>query len=180
MLLSVLFLTLPLLHISRYHGCRPSQSDFSRWGLTLFFPDRRSYHQTLRVLKAALLFSPAHVQAALCASAGFAAGCLTIVSKTLLQGHAGLLRGFTHFSENDRESFGGPHPAGAANGSDNHSGQELEEDAYDPGKREPLYCNADRSSLWELCMLVHHYHPTVCKFASDLLVEETAIKHSGR
>src|SRR5438045_1081143 len=34
-------------------------------------------------------------------------------------------------------------------------------DEYDAKKRDPLYANAESSSLWELSPLLQHYHPTV-------------------
>lgn len=40
---------------------------------------------------------------------------------------------------------------------------------YDPTKREPLYAGAERVGLWELRELASHYHPTVAKFAQEIL-----------
>ncbi|KAI9359205.1 CBF/Mak21 family-domain-containing protein [Zopfochytrium polystomum] len=40
---------------------------------------------------------------------------------------------------------------------------------YDPRKREPLFCKAEESCLWELVALSRHYHPTVSLFARTLL-----------
>jgi ribosome biogenesis protein MAK21 len=40
---------------------------------------------------------------------------------------------------------------------------------YDPRKRDPLYANADSSSLWEISPLLQHYHPTVQLYAENLL-----------
>lgn len=40
---------------------------------------------------------------------------------------------------------------------------------YDPRKRDPLYANAETSSLLELSPLLHHYHPTVQLYAQNLL-----------
>ncbi|MDP2439227.1 MAG: hypothetical protein Q8P67_26050, partial [archaeon] len=40
---------------------------------------------------------------------------------------------------------------------------------YDPFKSDPQWCQADTSFLWELSLLVNHYHPSVVKFASRLL-----------
>ena len=39
---------------------------------------------------------------------------------------------------------------------------------YDCRKRDPLYANADDSPLWELSVLVAHYHPTVQLYAQNL------------
>ncbi|KAK8961620.1 hypothetical protein KSP40_PGU009186 [Platanthera guangdongensis] len=40
---------------------------------------------------------------------------------------------------------------------------------YDPRLREPVYCNADRTGLWELTMLASHVHPSVSTMAGTLL-----------
>jgi len=40
---------------------------------------------------------------------------------------------------------------------------------YDPRKRDPLYANAEFSSLWELSPLLLHYHPTVQLYALNLI-----------
>ena len=39
-----------------------------------------------------------------------------------------------------------------------------QEGEYDPKKRDPIYCNADQSSVWELVMSQNHYHPSVRTF----------------
>ena len=43
---------------------------------------------------------------------------------------------------------------------------------YDPTKREPLFCGASRSGLWELSPLAAHAHPSVAAFARSLLAGE--------
>ncbi|KAJ3070699.1 hypothetical protein HDU99_002618, partial [Rhizoclosmatium hyalinum] len=40
---------------------------------------------------------------------------------------------------------------------------------YDGRKRNPLYCNADLSCLWELTAFSTHFHPTVSLYAQTLL-----------
>lgn len=40
---------------------------------------------------------------------------------------------------------------------------------YSPRHREPLYCNADRASWWELRVLASHVHPSVATMAKTLL-----------
>nr|XP_027122721.1 CCAAT/enhancer-binding protein zeta-like [Coffea arabica] len=40
---------------------------------------------------------------------------------------------------------------------------------YSPRHREPLYCNADRASWWELRVLASHVHPSVATMANTLL-----------
>ncbi len=49
---------------------------------------------------------------------------------------------------------------------------------YDACHRNPAYCGAEHSALWELSVLVGHAHPTVALFAGNLL-EGVAIKYSG-
>ncbi|EFN54473.1 hypothetical protein CHLNCDRAFT_52919 [Chlorella variabilis] len=51
-------------------------------------------------------------------------------------------------------------------------------DAYDMNKREPLYCNADRSCLWELTSLAAHVHPSVAAMARTLLAGQSVV-YSG-
>ncbi|XP_069671581.1 nucleolar complex protein 3 [Periplaneta americana] len=41
---------------------------------------------------------------------------------------------------------------------------------YFPELEDPEYCNASNSALWELVALQHHYHPTVSKFARNILL----------
>lgn len=41
---------------------------------------------------------------------------------------------------------------------------------YFPELDDPEYCNASSSALWELVLLERHYHPTVCKFAKNILL----------
>jgi ribosome biogenesis protein MAK21 len=43
---------------------------------------------------------------------------------------------------------------------------------YDPRKRDPEHCNADRSCLWELVPTIAHYHPSVSLFTSRLLFNQ--------
>nr|XP_015210566.1 PREDICTED: CCAAT/enhancer-binding protein zeta [Lepisosteus oculatus] len=45
--------------------------------------------------------------------------------------------------------------------------------AYDPLHRNPLYCGADGSTLWELARLSSHFHPSVALFASTILQGES-------
>ncbi|KAI4387338.1 hypothetical protein MLD38_005178 [Melastoma candidum] len=40
---------------------------------------------------------------------------------------------------------------------------------YNPRHREPLYCNANRASWWELTVLASHVHPSVATMAKTLL-----------
>ncbi|KAG7170064.1 CCAAT/enhancer-binding protein zeta-like [Homarus americanus] len=49
---------------------------------------------------------------------------------------------------------------------------------YDPYHRNPLYCGAEYSPVWELGYLKAHYHPSVSLFASKLINGE-AIEYSG-
>ncbi|XP_035986300.1 CCAAT/enhancer-binding protein zeta isoform X2 [Fundulus heteroclitus] len=49
---------------------------------------------------------------------------------------------------------------------------------YDPLHRNPLFCGADRSTLWELHRLALHFHPSVSLFAKTILQGES-IQYSG-
>ena len=40
---------------------------------------------------------------------------------------------------------------------------------YDGRKRDPLYANSEKSSLWELSVLANHFHPTVSLYARTIL-----------
>ncbi|TPX71380.1 hypothetical protein SpCBS45565_g01118 [Spizellomyces sp. 'palustris'] len=40
---------------------------------------------------------------------------------------------------------------------------------YDGRKRDPLYCNAEKTCLWELTVFSTHFHPTVSLYAKTLL-----------
>ena len=40
--------------------------------------------------------------------------------------------------------------------------------------REPVYCGADHSCLWELCSALHHYHPVVHSVGTSLLSTQAA------
>jgi ribosome biogenesis protein MAK21 len=45
---------------------------------------------------------------------------------------------------------------------------------YDPLKRDPRYAGAEASCLWELAPLALHFHPSVRKFADDVLASPGA------
>ncbi|KAM6906626.1 CCAAT/enhancer-binding protein zeta [Lycodopsis pacificus] len=50
--------------------------------------------------------------------------------------------------------------------------------SYDPLHRNPLFCGADHTTLWELQRLSVHFHPSVSLFAKTLL-EGGSIQYSG-
>eukprot|EP00079_Xenopus_tropicalis_P025088 XP_012818209.1 PREDICTED: CCAAT/enhancer-binding protein zeta isoform X1 [Xenopus tropicalis] len=49
---------------------------------------------------------------------------------------------------------------------------------YDPFNRNPLFCGADNTSLWELKKLSEHFHPSVALFAKNIL-EGNPIQYTG-
>ncbi|KAL6095491.1 cebpz [Pungitius sinensis] len=49
---------------------------------------------------------------------------------------------------------------------------------YDPLHRNPLYCGADHTTLWELQRLSVHFHPSVSLFAKTILQGES-VQYSG-
>ncbi|XDV41644.1 hypothetical protein PO909_010465 [Leuciscus waleckii] len=48
----------------------------------------------------------------------------------------------------------------------------VKKEIYDPMNRNPLYCGADHTALWELQKLSLHFHPSVALFAKTLLQGE--------
>ena len=40
---------------------------------------------------------------------------------------------------------------------------------YDINKRDPQFCHADETCLWEIQAFVNHFHPTVRKFAESIV-----------
>ncbi|XP_007943261.1 CCAAT/enhancer-binding protein zeta [Orycteropus afer afer] len=49
---------------------------------------------------------------------------------------------------------------------------------YDPFSRNPLFCGAEHTSLWELKKLSEHFHPSVALFAKTIL-QGNYIQYSG-
>ncbi|KAF7652757.1 hypothetical protein LDENG_00092750 [Lucifuga dentata] len=49
---------------------------------------------------------------------------------------------------------------------------------YDPQHRNPLFCGADRTALWELRRLAQHFHPSVSLFAKTIL-QGGFVEYSG-
>ncbi|KAH0509851.1 CCAAT/enhancer-binding protein zeta [Microtus ochrogaster] len=60
---------------------------------------------------------------------------------------------------------------------DNLKGSKLLK-TYDPFSRNPLFCGAENTSLWELRKLSEHFHPSVALFAKTIL-EGNFIQYSG-
>ncbi|PKA46945.1 hypothetical protein AXF42_Ash020930 [Apostasia shenzhenica] len=48
---------------------------------------------------------------------------------------------------------------------------------YNPRHREPVFCNADRTSWWELTILASHVHPSVSTMARTLLSGVNIVYH---
>ncbi|PKU66643.1 CCAAT/enhancer-binding protein zeta isoform X1 [Dendrobium catenatum] len=57
----------------------------------------------------------------------------------------------------------------AEEGAQSHHKESSLPGGYDPRHREPVYCNADRTGLWELTILASHVHPSVAAMARTLL-----------
>ena len=77
----------------------------------------------------------------------------------------------------------GTRPTAAASAtSDQPSNQETRNKfalgSYDPLARNPMYCGAESTLLWELSQLSRHYHPSVALFAQNL-IDGIQIKYSG-
>src|SRR5699024_3330642 len=50
-----------------------------------------------------------------------------------------------------------------------------EEEKYDGRKRDPAFAHADKTQLWELVPLLHHYHPTVEHYSTGYLDKDTSM-----
>ncbi|XP_068087919.1 CCAAT/enhancer-binding protein zeta [Hyperolius riggenbachi] len=50
--------------------------------------------------------------------------------------------------------------------------------SYDPLSRNPQFCGADNTSLWEIKKLSEHFHPTVALFAKTIL-EGDSVQYTG-
>ncbi|XP_052602278.1 CCAAT/enhancer-binding protein zeta [Peromyscus californicus insignis] len=61
---------------------------------------------------------------------------------------------------------------------DNLKGGKQLKKTYDPFSRNPLFCGAENTSLWELRKLSEHFHPSVALFAKTIL-EGNFIQYSG-
>ncbi len=48
----------------------------------------------------------------------------------------------------------------------------MQQEPYDPLKREPKYAMAEGEPMWELVTLARHCHPTISLWATDLLKGE--------
>ena len=99
--------------------------------------------------KRVLAFLKRLLQVALSAPANFACGCLIIVSEILK-----LSPGYWNAVNDSEETF---------------EDEMATKEAYLPEKRDPLYCNAEKSCLWELAALSKHYHPSVAAMTKTLL-----------
>ncbi|XP_004711167.1 CCAAT/enhancer-binding protein zeta [Echinops telfairi] len=60
-----------------------------------------------------------------------------------------------------------PKPASWVHFDNFKGGKQL--NTYDPFSRNPLFCGAEHSSLWELKKLSEHFHPSVALFAKTIL-----------
>ncbi|XP_075391429.1 CCAAT/enhancer-binding protein zeta isoform X2 [Tenrec ecaudatus] len=69
-------------------------------------------------------------------------------------------------SESDVETKT-PKPASWVHFDNLKGGKQL--NTYDPFSRNPLFCGAEHSSLWELKKLSEHFHPSVALFAKTIL-----------
>ncbi|XP_056422944.1 CCAAT/enhancer-binding protein zeta [Hyla sarda] len=49
---------------------------------------------------------------------------------------------------------------------------------YDPMNRNPLFCGADNTSVWEIKKLSEHFHPSVALFAKTIL-EGNSVQYTG-
>uniref|UniRef100_A0A673B4P5 CCAAT/enhancer-binding protein zeta n=1 Tax=Sphaeramia orbicularis TaxID=375764 RepID=A0A673B4P5_9TELE len=59
-----------------------------------------------------------------------------------------------------------------------HQNLEGDVQSYDPLHRNPMFCGADHTTLWELQRLALHFHPSVSLFAKTIL-QGGSIQYSG-
>ncbi|KAI9011722.1 CBF/Mak21 family-domain-containing protein [Hyaloraphidium curvatum] len=71
--------------------------------------------------------------------------------------------------DSDDDPEGSPASPGEDKPRAAHPERKAEDARYDPFKREPLHCHADRTCFWELNALADHFHPTVRLYARMLL-----------
>ncbi|XP_023411050.1 CCAAT/enhancer-binding protein zeta [Loxodonta africana] len=69
-----------------------------------------------------------------------------------------------------------PEPASWVHFNNLKGGKQL--NTYDPFSRNPLFCGAEHTSLWELKKLSEHFHPSVALFAKTIL-QGSYIQYSG-
>jgi len=80
-----------------------------------------------------------------------------------------------HFVDKDKEEIKADKDKEEIKAEDD---KESKKEEYDPNKRDPLYANAQKSSLYELNLLLQHYHPSVVKFAQHIL-DGKPIEYTG-
>jgi len=111
------------------------------------------------------------LQNAIHAETNVVVAVLIFVNK-LAQGYPGLNQLLknnfvTDFDDDEEENGEQKNPADAQ-----HKDEVvlLDNGGYDFLKRDPIFAKADTSLLWELTCFIEHYHPTVRKVASELMV----------
>eukprot|EP00163_Fabomonas_tropica_P015134 TRINITY_DN275_c0_g3_i1.p1 TRINITY_DN275_c0_g3~~TRINITY_DN275_c0_g3_i1.p1 ORF type:complete len:535 (+),score=228.44 TRINITY_DN275_c0_g3_i1:237-1607(+) len=119
-------------------------------------------------------------------------GILFLIS-SLAKARAGLLSSLEQPEENDSEEhFSDADDSddeskkkkkkNSADGDDDDDDESkaaaIKKTGYDPRARDPLYARAEQACLWELPLLVRHYHPSVVAFATQLMEGQT-IEYQG-
>jgi ribosome biogenesis protein MAK21 len=79
--------------------------------------------------------------------------------------------------EGDKEDMETDARRGPANASVPNGGA-VAADGYDPRKREPQFCGAEQTCLWELVPLLAHHHPSVAAFAGSFKSGK-AVQYTG-
>ena len=111
------------------------------------------------------------------ASANLACGTLLIVSEVLKRKPAlwAMVKeaedeqeGEEHFAD-VRAEDDGVEEGGGAGAAEAGDGRGAAPPRYDLRKRDPVFCGADRTCIWELSVLAQHVHPSVAAMAKTLL-----------
>lgn len=148
------------------------------------------------------------IQAGMHGSAAFAGSCVMVVSEFLKHSEKGILKSFLSLPEKDDDDevffdadklelpddeepeFQGAEEkadgddtkndattASARTAPDTNPPRESEK--YDPGKRDPMYAGAEKSSLWEAVGMCAHFHPSVAMHSKALCQNESSIESPG-
>eukprot|EP00180_Rhodochaete_pulchella_P002675 Plantae.Rhodophyta-Rhodochaete_pulchella.ctg41533.p2 GENE.Plantae.Rhodophyta-Rhodochaete_pulchella.ctg41533~~Plantae.Rhodophyta-Rhodochaete_pulchella.ctg41533.p2 ORF type:complete len:137 (+),score=24.83 Plantae.Rhodophyta-Rhodochaete_pulchella.ctg41533:673-1083(+) len=96
-------------------------------------------------------FAKRILQGALQSSAGYAGASVLLVTENLSSEHPDMLKSFVAVGDDNTETS-----------------EQSAEDAvayFNISSRDPAFAHAEESSLWELCLLGQHFHPSVSKFS---------------
>lgn len=130
-------------------------------------------------------FAKRLLQSAFSASPGYAAGVLLVISEVLMIRKNLLQIAITapeveeDLSTEDRKNSPSSILKADVSAEKRMPSVKSSISMYDPDKRDPQYAGAENSCLWELVALTNHYHPSVAKFALQLVQTMKRLKYPG-